>query len=216
MGLGDNVISCAYSPDGTKVAAGCYNDRVHIWDASSLPQDKQSIRRDPSQIIETGSDVIYCTFNHNNDIATANNWSLRLNNSKTGETKWSLPHDKGERFRHCAFSQDDKWLLAAHGNEIWLVDAKSGKKLRVFVGHNAEVSRCRFINNDTQIISTSYDRTIKIWSCDLENSDEKISPLFTLGQNHSAITAMAISHDERLLAIGSEDGQVNIWTNYGK
>ncbi|BBM83285.1 WD40 repeat domain-containing serine/threonine protein kinase [Candidatus Uabimicrobium amorphum] len=217
VGLTENVISCAYSPDGTRVAAGCYNDRVHIWNIRTLPKSKGKtpLRCKPSQIIKTGSDVIYCAFNHKNDIATANNVHLKLHDAKTARLRWSLHREK-DRFSYCEFSQDGKWLLAAHAREIWLVDVKSGKLLRRFVGHNARVTRCKFINNDQQIISVSRDRSIKIWSLDLEHSDDIVAPLFTLGQNQSAITAMAISPDERLLAIGSQDGQVKIWTNYGK
>ena len=34
-GHGGNVLAVAYSPDGTRIVSGCYDNSIKIWDATS-------------------------------------------------------------------------------------------------------------------------------------------------------------------------------------
>ncbi|KAH3903435.1 tRNA (34-2'-O)-methyltransferase regulator RTT10 SCDLUD_001074 [Saccharomycodes ludwigii] len=46
---------------------------------------------------------------------------------------------------------------------LWDNDFRSGKELSVAFGHSARIWKLKFINNDTQLISTSEDCTVKVW-----------------------------------------------------
>ena len=67
------------------------------------------------------------------------------------------------------------------------------------------IEMCKF-NTAIFVISASADRTIRIWDVD------RGVCLYTLNRHQSPVYSLAFSCDGRLLASGSYDMTVNIWS----
>ena len=74
-----------------------------------------------------------------------------------------------------------------------------GKPLKSFHGHNHFVS-CLALNSDsTKLVSSSWDKTIRLWDIPSAKSD-------VIFKGHTKdVLSVAFSHDERLIFSGSMD-----------
>jgi WD40 repeat protein len=63
-----------------------------------------------------------------------------------------------------AISPDRKWLAAASGNNVLLIEAASGKTVRTLSGHAGPVTAVRFTPDNTKLFSGSADKTVRIWN----------------------------------------------------
>lgn len=99
--------------------------------------------------------------------------------------QFSYLEDSGNAFStdrsNFCLSSDSNRFLSARGQEIRLYDVRSGKLLRVFKGHNHEVTQVMFYKNDDFIISSSLDGTTRLWDvksgkelCDLISFDDGV------------------------------------------
>lgn len=73
------------------------------------------------------------------------------------------------------------------------------------MGHKSIITDVHFTRNDAQIVSCSYDRTIKIWNAQAATIDR------TLMGHTDAVTSCDLSPDGRYIASCSLDNTIRLW-----
>ncbi|KAG8957724.1 hypothetical protein FRC03_009860, partial [Tulasnella sp. 419] len=190
-GPGGNVESLAFSKDYSQVASGSNDGVLYIWDVVKgsiekvMKEHNTSIRSiafsHDSLLIASGSDD--CT------IIT---W-----NAITGLPVKVLKHDKG--ITDLAFSHDGLQIASATSNKcIYLWDTTHGTVLRTLQGmHDLDVRTVLFSPDNRHIISAS--NSICIWDKDAKDFTRPFTG------HTAAISVIALSHDNKLIATGSDD-----------
>lgn len=84
-------------------------------------------------------------------------------------------------------------------------DARTGEELRTLTGHAQWVSACAWSPDGTQVLSSSYDETLKVW--DAKTGEE----LRTLAGHGNTVNACAWSPDGTQVLSGSEDKTLKVW-----
>ncbi|KAI8816427.1 WD40-repeat-containing domain protein [Fimicolochytrium jonesii] len=77
--------------------------------------------------------------------------------------------------------------------------------LAQYVGHKSIVTDVHFTRDDTHIVSSSFDRTVKIWNAQSASCER------TLRGHLDAVTTCDVSADGRHVASGSTDCTIRLW-----
>ncbi|MBO9315333.1 MAG: hypothetical protein J7456_06055 [Chloroflexus sp.] len=129
-------------------------------------------------------------------------------------------------------------LVAANDGNDYLINLSNGQILLVLRGHTDQISQSRWLNNGREVVSASFDGTVRFWGvADLQwfsptalatdpnhgwvavgGANGRIA-LFTTAKGPAqqlvyhtdAIEMLAFSPDGRWLAAASADRQVSIW-----
>eukprot|EP00958_Prasinococcus_capsulatus_P004107 scaffold382_cov380-Prasinococcus_capsulatus_cf.AAC.21 len=82
---------------------------------------------------------------------------------KQQKGKGRIPRD----INSVAVSDDGTMVASAHSSGLVCVwDSRSGQRVARFPGHRGRVSCVKFREGTRTLYSGSYDRTVKVWSCD--------------------------------------------------
>ena len=128
------------------------------------------------------------------------------------EQKWAkknVLHD----MQSVAFSSNSKLLAVANYFSILIYDVETGKQLHFFSGHPVDVdapqghvgavSSMQFMKQDEKLVTTGWDRNLKIWDLKTER-EEKNFP------EAEPINALLVSADESRLLTAST-GALHVW-----
>ncbi|TPX68558.1 hypothetical protein SpCBS45565_g03102 [Spizellomyces sp. 'palustris'] len=77
--------------------------------------------------------------------------------------------------------------------------------LSQYIGHKSIITDVHFTHDDTHIISSSFDRTLKIWNAQSASCER------TLTGHTDSVTTCDISSDGRYIASGSTDCTIRLW-----
>jgi WD40 repeat protein len=122
------VHSLSWHPDGRRLATGCYDRKIHVWDTKTATEVM-------SPWTGHTSDGIQVAFNHAGDRLVSRDWVSppRLWDAATGRTLLTLP---GFGIQ---FSSDDRLLgPASSSNKAALWRFADGRELRVLRPRSAE------------------------------------------------------------------------------
>jgi WD40 repeat protein len=149
----DDVLSVDYSPDGKQIAS-CSNDgTVRVWDVSTGKRRTFTI------------DSIYVFSIAFSPDGTQIAVDRRLINLSTG----SLTRLGDNFVRSSAFSADGRFFASGTYDptacQIW--DASTHQTIVQLVGHSESVTSVAFFPDGKQIMSASYDGTIRVWDVEL-------------------------------------------------
>lgn len=110
----------------------------------------------------------------------------------------------------CSFSPDGHRILSGaggrfDGGEVRVWDAKTGFAIITNAGHGPGVNACCFSCDGRQIVSGSYDNTLKLWDA------ETGTLTATMTGHDDWVLTCNYSPDGRRIVSGSEDGAVKFW-----
>jgi WD40 repeat protein/serine/threonine protein kinase/DNA-binding XRE family transcriptional regulator len=166
---GENLIrSAAWSPDGSQVATGLFNNQIIIWDYKT---GRQIVK-----LVHSNNEAMFINYIEwspdGSKIASASDESsFQVWDTRTWKSLFTLHHQPPAFGLTAAWSPDGKRLLTAGGNDeqgakdntarVW--DAVNGKELLVFAYHTKSVWPGDWSPNGKRIVTAGNDGTVRIW-----------------------------------------------------
>ncbi len=125
----------------------------------------------------------------------------------TGKTLFRL---HGVNVRLGTFSPDGRYIVtsAADGASLW--DARTGRLVRTFSGHQKAPGRPIFSADGTFVLTTSADRTARLWHIDHSEA------LAVFRGHTEEIDSGVLSIDGALVVTTGRDGVARLWRTFAK
>lgn len=199
ISLGDWVRCASFSPDGSRVVAGCNDGNVYILDARTL--DTIHVLKGHSNVVESAR------FSSDGLRVVSGSWdkSIRIWDAESG-TELLCIRDAHDSDINCVcFDPDDRRVVSGSDDKsvrVW--DAMTGERLRVLEGHNDDVFDVQFSPDGDRIASGSFDNTVRIWN----GSD--FSLLYTL-QCDFLVWSLCFHPCGSYVASGGDEGRIQLW-----
>lgn len=189
----DQVNTASYSPDGRTIATGSSDRTIRLWnlEGASLQTiqgheaavTRISFSPAGSQLLSTSADK------------TARSWQI------------NLPARLNTGLSAMTTNLDGSIIaIAAPDNTIQLQNNKDFLSLK---GHTAPITQIQISPDDTLLISSSADKTIRLWNI---STGELIR---TISGHNDRVTALSFSPDRQTFASASADRTIKIWTVQG-
>ena len=209
------VFAVSFSPDGSTLASGSWDNTIRLWDVSS-GQEKDTLTGHTRRVTAV-------SFSPDGSTLASGSWdnTIRLWDVNSGQTKATLAGHTFE-VNAVAFSPDGSTLASGSGNPsswegtIRLWDVASGQKKATLAGQSFWINSVAFSPDGSTVAGggglhyivdpfNEDPTTIGIW--DVASGQEKI----TLKGHSSWVNAVAFSPDGHILASGSGDGTILLW-----
>ncbi len=189
--------SVAYSRDGARIAAGCFNQdtaarSVRIWDAKTGAEIK--VIKDVDGPVVFSKDGSRVTGGHGYTLM------LKIFEVSTGTEVVSINGQSFNGFSSVAMSPDGRHLVSGNSNgsvRIW--DANTGKEITAIKGHTKMVNSVAYSPDGTIIASVSEDGSVSIWNAATG------AELWTVKETKPA-KSVSFNMDGSKVVIGGEDG----------
>ncbi|MFZ2955908.1 MAG: HEAT repeat domain-containing protein [Candidatus Ozemobacteraceae bacterium] len=188
----------AFSPNGEQLLVAGESSEILLFDARN-PRDPKFLKGHQGRVVKAvfSPDGLFIA-------SGGGDRTVRLWNTKT------LTNISGDVLGNCVssvvFSTDGSKI--ASGDEsggIFLLDGKTGKRIRLFSGHSRKVSALAFSHDNTLLVSGSEDRTVRVWNV-------KDGKQISLLQGHqNTIDRVAFAYDNKRVISVSSDRTFRIW-----
>ncbi|MFE8005092.1 AAA family ATPase [Streptomyces sp. NPDC057418] len=197
---GEVVESCAWSPDGRRIATGGHDGTVRVREAdtgtelTTLTGHQDWVGRvawsPGGRFLASASDDRTCRLW---DVAESRQLTvLRGHDNYVDDVAWSPDEQR------IATASGD-WTVA-----VW--EATTGRRIHVLTGHEGRV-RCVAWSPDGRFVASgSDDRTVRVWRAD--TFDE----VAVVGVHQDKVSSVAWSRDSTRLLTASFDGTARIWS----
>ncbi len=200
----DSILCIAASPDGKTLAAGGCDRSVRVWDlAGGIEKAKLE------QTVENHADwVLGCALSGDGKYLvtagrdkTAKVWDL-----KAKESIVTFPEHQNIVYGVAVKTDGSAGFSVGADNQIrtWKPSGE-GKQVKNAGGHNGEVFKVVFNPKQTQLATSSADKTVRLW----DDNGLKAGPV--LAGLTDYVYAVTYSPNGEFIAAGSYDGNVAIW-----
>ncbi|KAJ7161765.1 hypothetical protein C8R43DRAFT_314414 [Mycena crocata] len=203
------IESLTTSKSGHRIAAGCINGTIKVWDTSqgieiwSTPKDPgpQTEHVIATQLSSDGTELVY-------GLVYGEIYRLDVDTG-TVRTKFTVRdglHGLKTHLHCVALAADDRTIgCGFQDGKVQLWDGETRKPLTPLLhGHDDEVNCVAFSYDQQRIISGSNDRSIRLWN---RNGYHEHTFL-----GHSGyVNCVAFSPDDSRVASASSDATLRIW-----
>jgi WD40 repeat protein/transcriptional regulator with XRE-family HTH domain len=195
----NNVLTVAFSPDGTILATGDIDGKIHFWSA---------VNGQPLMTLQGHQGwVWHLAFSPDGEMLASGGFdaSIRLWDVRSGQCRKVLSGHKS-RVRSVNFSPDGE-TLASGGFDasIRLWDVRSGQCHNVLFGHESTVRSVSFSPDSRTLASGSFDTSIRLWDV---RSGQCCKTWHGQG---SRVYYVSFSPDGQTLASGGFDASIRLW-----
>lgn len=127
----------------------------------------------------------------------------------------AIPLAKNWNCERVAFSKDGTTLATTQGNDIWLWDVRTLKKIKILSGHTDDVTALSFSpSNKSLLVTGGKDDTWRLW--DYTSGNEIwCSPPFNVktfsSPESGGVTDIVFSNDGNIVIATHNDGHVRGW-----
>ena len=202
----NGVASVLFSPDGTMLVSGAYDEKIKLWDVATKENiatfgghkgwvSSVSFSPDGTTLASGSADETVKLW----DVATRTNIA-----TLSGHKGW---------VSSVAFSPDITVLASGSGDKtVKLWDVATKENIATFEGHTDWVSSISFSMDGTTLASGSGDKTVKLWDVATREN------IATLSGHADWVTSVSFSSDRTTLASGlwggnlsASAGTVRLW-----
>jgi WD40 repeat protein len=198
----DRVVSLAYSPSGTFLAAASNRQQVWIW---RLPDGELIQSR--SFVEERARQLSIVVFTPDEKIvAVAHSRGIRFWHWEDDTIQDTLPGHMGSAITGMAFTADGEQLISSGFDgclRIWGIRSDDPKSS--ITGHKDRINSLHFSTADGIATTASYDGTVKLWQLDNQLEDRTLRP------PGGVITTIAFSPKAQMFLSTGTDGKVCFW-----
>lgn len=192
------VLCLAFSPDGSRILTGSYDNTARLWDAATgVELQRFDAHSDIVTSVAFSSDGTRVLTGSNDD--TAQLWDVA-----TGARLRRFDADKS--VNTVAFSPDgSRILIGSNDGAIGIWDAGTYKKLHHFNATGKYMIRSAFSPDSKQILTGSLFGTLEIWNA--ENGEV----IQRFNGHKDLITSVTFSSDASNVLSSSKDGSARLW-----
>lgn len=198
----DEIWWVAFSPDGNEVLALTADRRIITYDFTAL-----------KTIIELEEKINAIDISADGRYIAAAGQSGKLtfidrNNSYSTRVVYNEATRGRSGLISVAFTNTRSDMIAI-GNEkgvIRILNSRTGNILNTLRGHRARVNNLKFSNDDAQLASGSFDKTVRIWNT--RNWDDQ--PI-VLTDHSDWVWSIAFDSGSNRLLAGCRDNLIRIW-----
>ena len=196
-----SVASAHFSPDGTRIVTGSWDNTARIWDSLS----GRALRKLTGQHTQSVNSAVYSP-DGAHVLTASDDRTAVLWDANSGEPIIVLSGHQGS-VRSASFSSDGTRVVTASEDKtarIW--DAQTGRQVHVLQGHQWSVQEATFSPDGTRVITASEDNSAKLWDA---NTGESLG--FSLVAHTASVNSARFSPDGQRAITGSQDNSVKIW-----
>jgi len=198
-GLPDVVMSLAINGDVSRIATGCYNGEVQLWDNKGESKGKAQSHTGPVYALAFSPDNATL-------VSGGRDGLVKIWNVADAKTDGEIKIGK-QTIWDIACVPETKTIAVASGNNVTLWDVGSKLQKGEFVGHLAAVRSLAIAGKTPMLATASEDGTARVW--DIATKAEKA----IARPNAGTLTGVALTPDLRTLAVASADESksVRLW-----
>jgi len=193
------VWSCAYSPDGTSLAASLDNGVINIYSTSNWEQTR-TLAGHKGMVRGIMFSPDGYRFVSGGDDSTVRLWTI-----ESESCIHTLTGDWGEVNSVAYSPQRDTIASASDDRRIRVWDVETGECRLILIGHTSYVVSIIYSPNGHQVASGSWDETIRIWDVETEKC------LHTLRGHSNWVYGVTYSPQGDRVASCSDDQTVRVW-----
>ena len=197
-GHADQVNSAAYSPDGTRIVTGSFDNTARIWDTRTGLQ---------LALLSVGSRVQIARYSPDGTriLTVSSDRTARIWDAHSGDPLAAFS-GHGALPISATFSPDGTQIAIASLDKtgrIW--DARTGAELAVLRGHGDILQSAAFSPDGTRLVTASRDKTARIWDA------RTGAPLAILAGHSEMVLAANYSPDGSQIVTASADKTARTW-----
>ncbi|KAK6197917.1 quinon protein alcohol dehydrogenase-like superfamily [Scheffersomyces amazonensis] len=197
----DSVNSLTYSPDGSRIVTASDDGKIKIWDVNSgfclytFSEHNSSIT--DIKFSKKGNVLFSCSLD-----GTIRAWDLiRFRNFKT--------YTATDRIQFNCIAVDPSGEIIVGGSqdsfEIFVWSVQTGQLLDSLNGHEGPISCLSFGNENSVLVSSSWDKTIRVWN--IFGRNLSVEPI----ELKSDALSLTVRPDCKEVAVSTLDGYITVF-----